>query len=190
VAQVQDTTTTMTLQEFLASPLADEEPSWEYLPGGTLARKVSPSTAHSIVQAYLAHLFLSYRERTGVEIDVLTEGRAVLSQSSPVPDMTVYVGRFELDESGNLERYPSRPPTITIEIFSPGQTTRQLANKCRDMIRGGASVGLVVDPRRRELTLVTLAEATTFRGDQVIPFSIPELDGFRLTPDDAFASLP
>lgn len=187
MTQVQDTT--LTVDEFLASPLADEEPSWEYLPGGVLARKVSPSNEHGIVQAYFAYLFIRYRQEASVSIEVLTEGRAVFPHSSLVPDMTVYAGRLQPGPDGRLEKYPSRPPTVAIEILSPGQTQRQLLEKCRSMIGDGPQVGLVVDPYRREVLLVLNTGTTTYRGDQVIPLPVAELAGLHLTADEIFSSL-
>lgn len=180
----------MSLEEFLASPLADEEPSWEYLPGGRLVRKVSPSTQHGITRPHLGRLFLKYVEDAHVDLEVVSEVRAVLPLWSPVPDMAIYQGRIPVGPSGDLDKYPPAPPSLAIEILSPGQTQRQLVDKCQGIIRDGAQMGLVVDPKRRVVVLVREDETSIYRGSQELPLDLPELAGLHLTPQKIFARLP
>ncbi len=183
--------THLTLEEFLASPRADAEPSWEYLPGGRLVRKVSPSSGHSIVQLYLGYLLLKHLEEQGIDGEVMTEVRVTLPDASPVPDLAFYAGRLQLDADGQLPKYPSGPPQLAVEVMSPGQTRRDMLDRCRLFVDGGSDLALLVDPVARQIVAVTAGTVDTLRGEDPLPLDhIAELAALRLTVDDVFARLP
>ena len=187
---VQTRSSTLTLAEFLVSPLADEEPAWEYFPNGELVRKVSPSLEHGLLQFHAGRLFWNHLERIGADAEVVTEARAALARSSPVPDVAVYRGHFPVGPDGRLEKYARAYPLAVIEILSPGQTRRQLIEKCRDMVAHGTTFGLVIDPIGRVVVLVDADGERSYRGSDPIPLPAPEFHGLALTPDLIFARLP
>jgi Uma2 family endonuclease len=43
------------------------------------------------------------------------------------------------------------PPDVAIEIWSPGQTIRELADKCQWFVDNGSVLALLIDPRRETI---------------------------------------
>lgn len=188
---VQTLDTTLTVEEFLDSPEAAAKPAWEYLPPGRLVRKVSPSLEHSIVQVHLSHRLLGYVEAAGIEAEVLSEGRVILPTSSPVPDVAVYHGRLPPGRDGALPKYAFGPPALAVEIMSPGQTRKELVERCELFVAAGTALALLVLPRAREIVAVTAEGQQVFRGQDPLPLQLaPGLAGLRLTVADVFARLP
>lgn len=177
-------TTAMTVEEFLCSPLADEEPSWEYHRGGSLRQKLAPSSEHAVVQGDLVRVLLNYVDEHELELEAVPAIRVALPTFSPVPDLAVFRTRFTPGE-----KYPRQSPILVVEILSPGQSQAGLVEKVREMLAEGTEDGLVVDPRRREVLRVQPQWTQVLVGDEPIPFSAPELARLKLTPARVFARL-
>lgn len=180
---------TMSLTEFLASRLADEEPAWEYFSNGRIARKASASFVHGLLQAALGSLLKNYLSAAGADAQVIMEVRAALPRSSPVPDLAVYRGRLRPGPSGELPKYAPRPPALVVEIVSPGQSRSAMVERCRAILLDGTEQALLVDPARREVVEVTAAGVATRRGADAIVFVVPELAQLLVTVDEVFVDL-
>jgi Uma2 family endonuclease len=188
MAQVH--TAPLSLAEFLASPDADVTPAWEYLPGGQLVRKVSPSLSHSAVAAQLARLLLNALEKAGIAALVLVEGRAVLAEASPVPDVSVYLP-IAPDVEGELPKYAPGAPLVAIEILSPGQSCQAQLEKCRLFERSGSALALLVDTRTRRIVAVSGQGEVHLSREAELPFtSVPDLVALHLTVAEVFGQLP
>jgi Uma2 family endonuclease len=179
-----------TLAEFLASPAADVTPAWEYLPGGQLVRKVSPSLSHSAVAAQLARLLLNALDRVGIAALVLVEARAVLADASPVPDVSVYPPVAPAPD-GELPKYAPGAPLVAIEILSSGQSRHTQLDRCRLFVRSGSALALLIDTRTRRVLAVTSRGEVHLSAGAELPFaSVPELAALHLTVAEVFAQLP
>ncbi|HTV73178.1 MAG TPA: Uma2 family endonuclease [Candidatus Acidoferrales bacterium] len=129
---------------------------------GVWEQKVSPKTAHSLLQGRLTVALVSVFGDLG---DVGPEWRFYLlppgeEPSSLVPDIA-YVSFGRLPESpGELREKPTIAPDIAVEILSPGDRMKTLATKIEMYLTYGSKLVIVVDPQERS---VTFHEATGTR---------------------------
>ncbi len=136
----------LTLDEFLALP--EEKPALEYF-DGVVTQKPPHGPRHSRLQSKLAEYVNQYAEPRELAI-AFPELRTTYAGASPVPDVAVYSwSRLQLDASGELLEDCLAPPDIAIEVASPGQSLSGLVRKCRWYVEHGASIALLVEPRRR-----------------------------------------
>jgi Uma2 family endonuclease len=174
----------LTLEQFLDLPAAT--PALEYDPpcegqGASVRQKMSPSEAHSAVQAAFTYLLRPLRARG---LRVRTE-LLVARGSARIPDVSVY--RLEELASGRLlrGRYPTTPPVIAIEIRSPDEGWDEQATKCRFYVdEWGCPLALLVDPESRVPEVAAFRPhlpPLTFREDQRIE-PLFEIAGLELTP--------
>jgi Uma2 family endonuclease len=179
----------MTLEEFLKLPEADEKPYLEFH-DGRVTEKVSPKIRHSALQIYLAMRV----DRFGVPSKLaraFPELRTTFGGNSFVPDVAVYRWeRIPSDERGMLpEEVFDAPPDIAIEIVSPGQSIRGLAEKCRWYVANGVQVALLVNPRTLSVTIFRSGtEPVTLRATGWIELG-DVIDGFGILVEELFASL-
>jgi Uma2 family endonuclease len=150
----------LTLDQFLDLPEAT--PALEYDPpcngqGARVRQKMSPSEAHSALQAAFAYLLRPLRDRG---LRIRTELRIVRGQAR-VPDVSVYA-LADLAPTALLRgRYPTTPPQIAIEIRSPDEDLKAQVDRCRLYVdEWGCPLALLVDPESAE------AEVFAFRPQQ------------------------
>ena len=135
----------LSLDEFLDLPEA--KPALEYDPpcdgtGATVRQKMSPSEAHSAVQAAFSYLLRPLRQRG---LRVRTELRVVRG-SAKVPDVSVYWLEDLAHATLLRGRYPTTPPQIAIEIRSPDEDLDEQHAKCRFYVdEWGCPLALLVD---------------------------------------------
>lgn len=176
----------LALEEFLRLP--EEKPALE-LVAGRVTQKVSPRGPHGRLQLTLGMRFESFGAPTRLAA-AFTETRVNFAGDSVVPDLIVYRWeRVPHDEQGEVALDFMTPPDIAVEIISPGQTLRNLEDRCRWYVANGVPVSLLIHPRRRTVTCFRLAvEPETLSGndrialDQVLP-------GFQLTVAQLFDAL-
>ncbi|MBA2447920.1 MAG: Uma2 family endonuclease [Chloroflexi bacterium] len=73
------------------------------------------------------------------------ELRTTLGGASVVPDISVYRwDRVPSDERGNVPEDVQEPPDIAVEVISPGQTLKELVDRCRWYVEHGVRVVLLV----------------------------------------------
>jgi Uma2 family endonuclease len=78
-------------------------------------------------------------------------------------------------------------PDLAVEVISPSNTRREMADKVARLLRAGTSLVWVVDPDRRTVTVHapdasprTLREDDTLDGGAILPgFSLPVADIFK-----------
>ena len=138
----------LTLEQFLELPEA--EPALEYL-GGMVTQKMSPKGPHGRLQFVLARWFEELVRPLGV-VTAFTETRVTFGGGSFVPDVIVYRSdRVPADERGDIAEDFYEPPDVAVEIASPGQTLKDLTDRCRWYVDHGVLVVLLVDPRNRSV---------------------------------------
>ncbi len=176
----------MTLEQFLELP--EEKPALELI-DGMVVQKVAPQWEHSVLQFQIAALFNNFAGPLKLAFAV-PELRAAYGRDSLVPDVAVYRwARIPRDPSGRVISVPADTSDIAVEIVSPGQSVRNLVDKCRRYIANGTSIALVVDPRDESVVRVGPdAVPVTLSGDDRIDLDLV-LPGFRLTVRELFATL-
>jgi Uma2 family endonuclease len=111
---------------------------------------------------------------------------AVNPDTVRAPDVA-FVRKERADEIGDIRGYFPGAPDLVVEVVSPGDTYSEVVEKTFDWIGAGARLVLVVDPRRRSVTLYrsreeirVLAEDEVLDGGDVVP-------GWRVPVRELFA---
>jgi Uma2 family endonuclease len=102
------------------------------------------------------------------------------------PDVA-FIRRERVEEVGDVEGYWPGPPDLAVEVISPGDTYGEVEEKVLEWLEAGARMVVVVNPRRRVVTvyrslteITMLTEADTLDGGDVVP-------GWRMPVRDVFA---
>jgi Uma2 family endonuclease len=180
----------MSLKEFLRLP--EEKPALEYV-DGVVSQKMSPTGPHSRLQPQVWWLFESFlrpRELGWAFTELRTTYTEPKAKASVVPDVAVYLReRIPTKPSGEVADRFFLAPDIAIEIMSPGQTVRQLAERARLFLQRGSRVVLAVDPRQRAVrTYRAGAGSGPLRGADVVDLG-DVLPGFSFVVQELFASI-
>ena len=137
---------------------------------------MSPSEAHSALQAAFAYLLRPLRDQG---LRVRTELRIVRG-SARVPDVTVYV-LADLAPAVLLRgRYPTRPPQIAIEIRSPDEDWSDQVDRYGSTWMSGDArwrCWSIPSPVRPRCWRSVRGDAVVYRGHERIG---PLYDGFGL----------
>ena len=176
----------ITLEQFLALP--DEKPALEYF-HGEVTQKVSPLARHGRLQFKFAEIINTYAEPRRLAM-ALPEIRGTFAGASRVPDIGIFawdrIPRTPDSEIGNNQFIP---PDIAIEILSPGQSRRDLTEKCRWYVANGVRIALLVDDERLTVTrFAATGGEETLRGNARIDLDAV-LPGFELTAQALFDTL-
>jgi Uma2 family endonuclease len=155
-----------TLKEFLQLP--EQEPPLEFF-NGMVTQKVAPMGEHCALQFDCAEL-LNRLFRPRKIARALPELRVTHSGASLVPDVSLYRWeRIPRTAAGKIASRFTLPPDVAVEIWSPGQGIRKLAERCEWFVAHGSLLALLIDYRRetiREFRPGT-APVVRRRGDQI-----------------------
>ena len=142
--------TNLTLEEFWALP--EGETAYELVDGEAIP-KVSPKYFHSTLQKALLTLIYAWCKGKG---RILPEWAVRLKRNGrdwvPAPDLT-YVSYERLPRSWRRNEACPIPCDLAIEIISPDQTFKQLADKALDYIKAGVLRVWVIDPETFNITV-------------------------------------
>ena len=105
------------------------------------------------------------------------------------PDVA-FVRRERIKASGLPRAFWEGPPDLAVEVTSPGDTRREVADKVASWLAAGTRLVWVVDPKRTTVTIhepdVTprrLEGSDVLDGEPLFPgFRLPLTDIFGLTP--------
>jgi Uma2 family endonuclease len=176
----------VTLEQFLA--LDEQEPALEYI-HGVVTQKMSPKYRHRLLQlqlATLANLFAVPRRLARAT----PETRTTFAGASVVPDMVVFTwDRIPVDEHGEAPDDIFEPPDVAIEIASPGQSLRDLIDRCRWYVGNSVRVALLVDPSRRAVHVFRAdGETGPLHGAERVEFG-DMIPGLSFSVDELFSAL-
>jgi Uma2 family endonuclease len=139
----------MSWEEYLALPLDEIKPYLEYVDGCVIQKAVS-SVLHVLIAARMVAELWLYQRRFGGTggPEPHAHFRDAPFRLVRVPDVVYYApGRKAADGQRWLA------PTLAVEIRSPGQSMRELREKCRMMRRYGTDVCWLIDPERQRAEL-------------------------------------
>lgn len=121
----------------------------------------------------LNHLGQVYAAETGFKLE-----------SNPdtvrAPDIA-FVRAERIQATGRVEGYGEGAPDLAVEVLSPGNTKREMAEKVEEYFAAGARLVWIVNPKSKTITvyrsltdIITLTEKDTLDGGEVVPgFQIP-----------------
>jgi Uma2 family endonuclease len=174
----QTTTRLSTVDRFLQLP--EFKPALELI-NGRVMQKMSPQFPHSIIQGELVTALNAFARPRKLG-RAFPELRAVFGRSAHVPDVSFFVtNRLPSYTRGQEAPLIAIPPDITIEILSPGQTSKELWAKIRQSLKHGSKLGWLIDPIREKISVLrpgrkieTRKIGDTLSGENVLPgFVLP-----------------
>jgi Uma2 family endonuclease len=168
--------------------LPETKPETEWLRGRAV-QKVSPFRPHAKLQAWWIRRLGEWAEDRG---EVGSEWRFRIAPPGEVvrplvPDVSYLSYERMGDRTAEELLAPLVPPTAAIEIMSPGQNRRDLADKVATLIRAGTDLVVVVDPRKRTVTTTDRDATRTFADGDT--FTHPALPNFTFAVTEMFAVL-
>lgn len=102
------------------------------------------------------------------------------------PDIA-FVRTQRIRSQGKLQGYGDGAPDLAVEVMSPGDTKREVAEKINEYFAGGARLVWVVNPKSKTVTVyrsssdsTTLTENDTLDGGEVVT-------GFQIAVAEVFA---
>jgi len=159
--------------------LPTTKPETEWVRGRAL-QKMSPTRMHALLQTAV---MIVLREWAGERGDVLTEWRfRIAVPEEPrrplVPDVAfVRYDRLRGLSDEDVE-VPPFAPDVAIEILSSGDRAIDVDSKIDVYLRGGGSLVLVIDPKRRTIRAVDSETDRTLASEET--FTHAALPGFML----------
>lgn len=172
----------LSVREYLAMP---EEPPYSEYVFGEVVQKVAPQKKHVSLVDEFSHFLGGYRRRvggfSGAEQRVKFETERGLEFR--LPDYAYWAPAKPQGPDETL-----LPPTLAIEVRSPGESPESQRAKCRYYRRYGVDVAWLIDPES--------GTAEVFEGqvDGVLlgaeaSLQSPLLPGFELSLTDLFSAL-
>ncbi|MEP6871334.1 MAG: Uma2 family endonuclease [Anaerolineaceae bacterium] len=165
----------MTEDEYLFLP--EDKPYLEYIDGWVLQKPMGDEEHGALGGEFIIRLG-AYRARFGGRLG--PEMRARFPEANyRLPDVSYYTKGMRFGAQ--------LPPTLAVEIRSPGQTHNELRAKCRFFGANGVDECWLVDPRMRTVELFSSEGEFILGTDQTLD-SIA-LPGFELALGEHFAVL-
>jgi Uma2 family endonuclease len=168
--------------------LPETKPETEWLRGRAV-QKVSPLRDHGRLQEWWTRHLGDWAADRG---EVTPEWRLrVAPPGEPIRPLVPDVSYLSFERMGDLTREelqaPRVPPNAAIEISSPGQNRRDLADKVATLLRAGTDVVIAVDSVARTITTTDRTATRTFHDGET--FEHPALPGFTFSVSEMFAVL-
>ena len=161
--------------EYLSLP--DEKPGLEYI-DGMVVQKPMGDEEHGFLAGEFIIRLGAYRAHSGGRVGPEIRARFP-GANYRLPDASFFVKGRPL--GGQL------PPTLAIEIRSPGQTRNELRAKCRFFRANGVEECWLVDPRLRTVEQFSSEGEFILGADQTLISAA--LPGFELVLSELFAVL-
>jgi Uma2 family endonuclease len=177
----------VTADELLMMP--DDGFSYE-LVKGELKRMPPTGDAHGGVTMALAAPLYQYVKLNKLgRVYAAETGFKLESDPDTVraPDVA-FVSAERIEAAGRVLGYRSGAPDLAVEVLSPGNTKREMAEKIDEYFAAGARLVWVVSPKLKTVTvyrsltdIVMLTEKDTLDGGEVVPgFHIPVAEIFAI----------
>ncbi|HEV2739828.1 MAG TPA: Uma2 family endonuclease [Candidatus Elarobacter sp.] len=168
--------------------LPETKPETEWLRGRAV-KKMSPERTHAVLRLWFARRLDEWAGERGIvgiewRFRVAPPGEDIRPL---VPDIS-YLGYDRIgDETEDELEVPLIPPTVAIEIRSPGDNRRDVEAKVDVFVRAGAGVVIVVNPKTRTVIAQDAAARRIFWGDET--FEHPAVPGFTFALPEMFDAL-
>lgn len=144
------TKTQLTLDDFLSSPLANE--NYEYF-DGELTPKMSPKYSHSRVTGQLFILLEAWNQGKGeVGIEWCVRLKREGKDWCPIPDL-LYISAKKLENIDLEDDACPIPPELVIEIISPAQSFSNLSEKAEAYLKAGVNQVWLIDTQVHKITV-------------------------------------
>ena len=164
-----------------------ERAYWEYLDGKAFP-KVSPQSAHAIVQTTLARIVADAASglgQTGTEWDIYLPDRQ--KKTKFIPDVSFWSYDRLRAMTEKERKAPPRAPDLAVEVLSPGDKRWYVDKKIELYLSHGSLVVLDVDPRKRTIRVIDRSgESLLGEEDAFAHHAVPWL---RFNVRDVFADL-
>jgi Uma2 family endonuclease len=165
--------TAISVEEYLHTSY---DPDCDYVDGEVLERNVG-EYKHSTIQVFLLEILFAFAR--SLPIRVRPELRMRVSPTRyRIPDIMVML------KSQPVERVPSRPPFLCIEIVSPEDRMSRLTERVKEYLAFGVKHVWVVDPETR-----TAFSYTQEEGHQVSDHLTTQNPEISISVADLFAEL-
>jgi len=167
----------MTPAEYLALP--EEKPYLEYV-DGVVRQKPMVTWKHRRLVGKLDFLFGLYQREAGGDFG--PEGTVELSaiRHFRLPD-TAYWAKGRPSQN-------NAPPSLAVEVRSPGQSLRELREKCRAFRANGVDACWLIDPDARTVEVFEDdRDGATVKGEATL--TCAAMPGFELLLSDLFSVL-
>lgn len=166
----------ITAEEFLDLPDPTDGTVLELVRGEIVATP-GPGVEHGEVQGNVHYLIKQYLHQTKIGRVVVESG--VITERGPDtvrgPDVSYY-SKERLPLDVRVTGYHDQPPDLCVEVVSPSNTVHELKAKAKEYLFAGVRVVWIVDPRHREVVIVTeplesrtLESEATLDGGDVLP---------------------
>ncbi|MBA2732449.1 MAG: Uma2 family endonuclease [Acidobacteria bacterium] len=175
----------MTAEELLELPRGE----FRYeLVKGELKRMSPTGDEHGRVTMELASPLYQYAKLNNLGRGYAAETGFKL-ESNPdtvrAPDIA-FVSIERIQAAGSIQGYRSGAPDLAVEVISPGNTKREMAEKVKEYFESGARMVWVISPKLKTITvsrsltgITTLTEKDTLDGGEVVP-------GFQISVAEIF----
>lgn len=164
---------------------------------GELQRMAAAGFRHGAVIMNVAVPLGQYVKARGLGVMCGAETGFVLERDPDTvlaPDVA-FVRRERIPASGLPATFWEGPPDLAVEVTSPGDTRREVAEKVASWLAAGTRLVWVADPKRLTVTIHgpdgtprRLEGSDVLEGEPLFPgFRLPVADIFGLTPPQGFA---
>jgi len=170
-------------------PWLEPEEGRSELVAGTLVREPPPSEGHGGIAADVVALLHPFVREHDLG-RVFGETGYVLTRDPDTvrgPDVS-FVSARRLATAARRGPYLVGAPDLAVEVVSPSDTWREVAEKVADYLAAGAQAVWVIDPRRQTVTTHLPGHRPTTLGRDGTLHGEPYLPGLRLAVADLFAS--
>ncbi len=165
----------LTAEEFAQLP--EEDGFYRYeLVRGRVVREPGPGWPHGRLASRLHVRLATFVEERGLGYIVLETGYIVERGPDTVrgPDVS-FVSRARLGDK-HPEVYPELGPDLAVEVLSPSNRPREMAEKLAQYFSAGTRLAWVIDPKRRTAKVYrpgrdvrVLHEQDELDGEDVVP---------------------
>jgi len=84
------------------------------------------------------------------------------------PDVA-FISHARLNEIGKVRSFFPGPPDLAVEVISPGDTYSEVQEKVFDWLEAGTRMVVVVDPRKRAVTVYrSLTDITVLKENEML----------------------
>jgi Uma2 family endonuclease len=169
-------------------PWLEPEEGRAELVAGTLVREPPPGEGHGGIAAQVAALLLPFVREHGLGWVFVETGYVLASDPDTVrgPDVS-FVSAHRLVTAARRGPYRVGGPDLAVEVVSPGDSRREVADKAAEYLAAGTAAVWVLDPRHQTVTTHLPERRPTTLGREETLHGEPYLPGLRLPVADLFA---